>query len=91
MITCINVRDARILMCVCLDDNLKSIADTCFLLGKVVLIEEKSRTSSHVKVTGQGHFKGHSLRLEASRLRVVRFYLRRLYFLRLISIDVLEY
>jgi len=37
-------------------DNLKTIPDSCFLLGSYVY-GEKSRTRSHVKVTGQG--QGH--------------------------------
>ena len=46
----------------------------------------KSRTSSHVKITGdgQGHFwrvQGHSVRLRAILLRAVRFHLQQRHFL----------
>jgi len=52
-------------VCVCPHDNLKTIANICFLIGNYV-DWRKSRTSSHVKITGQhpGRFsdgvQGHS-------------------------------
>jgi len=43
-------------VCVCVYDNLKIIADICFLLGSYIHWE-KSWISLHVKVTGKYHFQ----------------------------------
>ena len=51
---------------VCLHDNLKTIADICFLLGIRTVCWRKISDEFTVKVTGQGHFRrvqGHSVRL----------------------------
>jgi len=50
---------AEVYVCVCLHDNLKSVADTCFLLGSYV-DWRKCCMSSHAKITDQRHFMENS-------------------------------
>ena len=52
-------------------DSLKTIPDSCFLLGSYVY-GEKSRTRSHVKVTGQG--QGHFSEGSRSLGDVMRYF-----------------